>query len=221
MYRLAIKESALESNPAVEELADESGSTIELDSKRTAEQLAERISAGGERVRVQRAAPNDPSDADGYLIRWPNRHVAEPKDSDVEGLTFDVGANQYGEIGTALVCGSYGLSPGVKYYLFDEFEHLSEDRHKLSRECEPHFPQGYDPNISWSPDCLIQVYSRATWDVEEMYVCEVKAGEASFQRNQAEDMQTVAEEFGVLKIRVVLDRLPQEYSVRIDQVQPE
>ena len=220
MYRLKLTEKAIDVNPAVAELEHEHGTVLEFDAKSDAEAFASRLSQSGDRVRVQAVAQNDPSEIDGYLIRWPERHIAEPKDSDKDGLTFDVGANQYGEVGKALVCGSYGLAPGVKYYFFEEFDHLTEERHKLQVKIEPHFPDAYEPRISWSPDCLIQVRSRPFWDLEERYFCEIKSGNASFERNQAEDMKTVAEEFGVLKIRVIIDNLPGEYTLRISEVEP-
>ena len=221
MYRVLVKESAIKSNEAVAEFVDERGDVIEFDSRDVAEAQAERLSMVGDQVRIQTVAPQDPADVDGYLIHFPKRNTTAPKDSDRVGFTFDVGANQYGELGEALVYGSYGLSPGIKYYFYNELDTVQKDTHRVWRIQNPYLPEEIESAISWSPDCLINVSSRRDGKIVDQYFCEIKTGNASFERNQARDMRAVARTHGVLKIRVVIDRLPDEYTIRIAEMTPE
>lgn len=70
------------------------------------------------------------------------------------------------------------------------------------------------------PDCC--VVARDGWNGEalERYWCEIKTGNASFERSQADVMRRLAAEERVLKIRVSIDDLPDQYSVRIHEVEP-
>lgn len=219
MYRLSIKDSAIDASDAVADLVAEDGRVLEFESKQEAEDLAERLSSDAPRVRVQAVAPQDPNDVDGYLIKFPRRYVSKPKDSDTAGLTFDVGANQYGDLGQALVCGPSGLSPGIRYFVFDELDGIEEASHRLRGVAEPYLPDDLQADVLWSPDSLIQVWSRG--EVVEQYFCEVKTGDASFERNQVRDMEWVASEYGVLKIRVIIEGLPEQYTIRVREVTPE
>jgi len=221
MYRLSIKDSAIEHSDAVADLVADRGRTIELESRRKAEGFADSFSYDGPRVRVQAAAPQDPEDVDGYLIGFPRQFVSEPKDSETDSLTFDVGANQYGELGEGLVCGSHGLSPGVRYFLYDELDGVEKDRHRLRGTAAASLPDDISGDVSWSPDCLIQVRTREDFRIVDQYFCEVKTGDASFQRTQAEDIKRVAREYGVLKIRVIIKGLPDEYTIRISDIPSE
>lgn len=221
MYIVSIKQNAIESNDTVAELVEEQGTVVEFQSREDAETHAQRFSRSGDRVRIQKVAPQDPDDVDGYLIHSPKRYTSEPKASNLSGLTFDVGANQYGELGEALICGSYGLAPGVKYYFNNELENVDEEKHRLRGINRPYLPDSIKSDVSWSPDCLVQVHSRTDWEVVDQYFCEVKTGDGSFERNQPNGMMTVANEYGVLKIRVIVDQLPDEYTIRITEVSPE
>ncbi|AWB26534.1 hypothetical protein [Halococcoides cellulosivorans] len=219
MYRLAIKESAREANDAVADLVADRGDVLDCESEGAAQALAERVSAAGERVRVQAAAPQDSSDADGYLIRHPRRYVSDPKPSDTTGLTFDVGANQYGALGEALVCGTSGLARGIKHVLRNELDDVIDERHYLYGIPDPYITDDLDADVSWSPDLLVLVGSEYQDNPVAMYYCEIKTGDASFQRTQADDMQAVAREYGVLKIRVIVEALPDEYTLEVSEVQ--
>jgi hypothetical protein len=53
-----------------------------------------------------------------------------------------------------------------------------------------------------------------------VYRCEIKTGDASFQRTQMKAMRELAKEARVLKIRVLIDDLPKQYSVRVHEVEP-
>ncbi|WP_238593261.1 hypothetical protein [Natronobacterium lacisalsi] len=58
-------------------------------------------------------------------------------------------------------------------------------------------------------------------DVLERYYCEIKTGNASFERSQMETMRELATEERVLKIRVLIDDVPDQYSLRIREVEPD
>lgn len=218
MYVVDVKESAAVANPAVRDLIDERGETITFETKREATTLAATLSRTGQRVRIQKAAPQDPSDADAYLIRHPERYITHPKATGPRGMTFDVGANQFGAIGESLMYGSYGLSPGMRYYLFEELDSYDRSAHRLRAIPEPDLPEDLDDTLSWSPDCLVRVERRTDGTVVAEYFCEIKTGNGSFERNQFADMRRVARGYGVLKIRVHIDALPAEYTVRIEEL---
>lgn len=216
-YVVAIKDSAIESNPAANALAQEEGEIIECDSKSDADQLAVELSENGERLRIQRVAPQDKSGVDGYLVRHPEQFQYEPKSVERDWMTFDTDANLYGELGKSLIIGTYGVGPSLRYYLFEEFPELSKGLHRLTRRHEPYLPDDA-PTVSWSPDGLIKAYNKVTGDLDRLVFFEVKSGDASFERGQLGDMQAVAEVYDVLKIRVNIDGLPGEYSVKIDRL---
>jgi hypothetical protein len=73
--------------------------------------------------------------------------------------------------------------------------------------------------LNWHPDCC--VIARDGWKdgLIERYWCEIKTGNASFERQQVESMRKLAAEERVLKIRVIIDDLPDQYSVRIHEVE--
>lgn len=218
MYLLEVKESAVEANRAVADLVEGDGPFHEFDSREAAEDVARHLSERGGRVSVQASAPQDPTDADGYLVRDPVQYHQQPRDSDTAGMTFDVGANLYGELGRALVYGTYGVSPALRYYFYEGVEGVERETHRLNAVGEPYFPDGFEADVSWLPDLLVRTYRRRFNALDGMYFCEIKTGEASFQRGQLQDMRTVAEEFGVLKVRVDITDLPDEYTVSIDAV---
>jgi len=74
--------------------------------------------------------------------------------------------------------------------------------------------------ISWVPDCCIEARDGWQGNLFERYWCEIKTGDASFERSQAAAMQALATDKRVLKIRVLIDDLPDQYSVRIHEVMP-
>lgn len=132
-FVVAIKGSAIESNPAAKALVQNQGKIVECDSKSDAEQLAAELSEKGERLRIKRVAPQDTSGADGYLVRHPEKFRYEPKSVEDDWMMFDSDANLYGELGKSLIIGSYGVGPSLRYYLFEEFSSLSENLHRLTR----------------------------------------------------------------------------------------
>lgn len=220
MYTVEIKESAIDSNLAAESLAQEKGNSVEYSSKQEAEKHAKEMSENDNRLRIQRAAPNDPSDADGYLVNHPQKFHQRPKSEQNDWLTFDTGPNLYGEIGRSVVIGSYGVGPSLWYYIYKEFTGITKETHRLVRCHEPYLPDDA-PSVSWSPDGLLKVYRKFDNNLTRLIFFEVKTGKASFERGQLEDMKSVAREYDVLKIRVKIDNLPEEYTVKFTRITPE
>lgn len=75
-YKVAVKASAVDDNPAVSEAIGDLDTVLEYDSKAKAETRADQLSGQGDRpLRIQPAAPQDTSDVDGYLVSYegPNR----------------------------------------------------------------------------------------------------------------------------------------------------
>lgn len=218
MFAVEVKRSALRANPSVRALVEEQGECIECPSRARAEALATELSEQGERVRIQRRAPQDPSDVDGYLIRFPRRSKDTPKHTGRAGRTFDITANQYGEIGRALLVGSYGVSRGFRHELLVELEGLEPTTHGVRACTEPSLPPDVGRHVSWQPDARVDIYRTGNEEPVRTYYLEVKTGSASFQRGQRTDMQRVAQEHRVLAVRVLIDRLPDEYTIRLDRI---
>ncbi|NHN60471.1 MULTISPECIES: hypothetical protein [Halorussus] len=53
----------------------------------------------------------------------------------------------------------------------------------------------------------------------ERYYCEIKTGNASFERSQVDAVKALARKERVLKIRVIIENLPDQYSLRIHEVE--
>jgi hypothetical protein len=220
-YRLAVKPGALEANESLVELCDEHGEVLTFGSRTKAEAFARQLSAEGRVLRVQAAAPNDSSGDDGYLLAANDRSVREPAAVDGETWTFDVGANLYGALGESVVK-SGGKPPVFEYFVKQDLDTYPDDLEsglRISVESDIYVPSDGDGS-GWVPDC--RVTARDGWDGEvlEEYWCEIKTGDASFERGQVETMRELAGEARVLKIRVLIDDLPDQYSVRIHEVEP-
>ena len=122
-FTVAIKESAREVNEPARRLATIEEDRVTFASETEAHRRARELSAEGESVvKVQRAAPQDPDDVDGYLVAWPKRRRWSPDGSPTEGLTFDTEANQYGALGEAVV-----LTPEVNPPLLTHFARVDAD----------------------------------------------------------------------------------------------
>jgi hypothetical protein len=222
-FRVAVKASARERNEAARRLATTEGEVVRFDSEADAHRRARELSGGGETpVKVQRAAPQDPADVDGYLVAWPERRRREPDGTPAEGLTFDTGANQYGALGEALVC-----SPEVNPPLLTHFARIDADlseregeavRVELDADPDPVDVAGVK---RWEPDCRAVVRLGPDRPVLTEYWCEVKTGDGSFERSQREAMRAKAREATVLKIRVALDDLPDSYTAWVQKVAPD
>lgn len=227
-FRVAIKSSATAANEAVRTLTDERGDVLHFDSREAAEAEAARLSERGTApLGIQEVAPQDPTDVDAYLVSIPERRTHTPLES-VDGRhTFETTAKQYGALGEVLILSYQANPPALVEYvrstLVENEIDYHEDRLRLELDRNP------DPvvftradttsRLSWIPDCVV----RATVDgaVLDTYWCEIKTGDASFQRDQPAVMAYKACEAPVLKIRVDLSALPDRYTVRIEAVAAE
>lgn len=223
-FVLELKSSARERNSAVEAIAAERGALLECDSRADAESIAARLSEAGEvRVRLQAVAPQDETPADAYLVAQPERHTASPIDPDAETWRFQPEANQYGAIGQTLVTTPRTSPPALTYYAREDLG-LDEDEVRV-RLREPTLVTeriADGRRASWLPDVVAEVSRESTGATLCEYRCEVKTGSASFEREQVAVMEATADEAGVtvLKIRVEIDDVPDEYGVRIREVSP-
>ena len=226
-FTVAIKESAREVNEPARRLATIEEDRVTFASETEAHRRARELSAEGESVvKVQRAAPQDPDDVDGYLVGWPQRRHQTPDGSPTEGLTFDTEANQYGALGEAVV-----LTPEVNPPLLTHFARVDADLGEESADSDAddvrvELDTDPDPvtvgsDRRWEPDCRAVVRLGPDRPVLTEYFCEVKSGDGSFERSQREAMAAKAREATVLKIRVELDDLPDSYTAWVRKVAPD
>ena len=229
-FRVTVKSSATAANEAARALVAERGETLRFASRDAAGTEAARLSeSGATPVAIQRAAPQDPDDVDAYLVASPDRRTHDPIESADGRLTFETTAAQYGALGEALVCRHRVNPPALTAYARADLEDdLSGDAERALRvevdpDPEPVVYAGRDPEtrLAWVPDCVARVRAGIGGDVLRAYHCEVKTGDASFQRDQAAVMAYEAREATVLKVRLAVTDLPDAYTVRIDEVAPE
>jgi hypothetical protein len=219
-FRVAVKDSATEASRPVRRLVREEGDRLEFDSKAEAHRRARELSADGETVKIQQAAPQDPGDDDAYLVAWPERRRWDPDGSPTEGLTFDTEANQYGALGEAVV-----FSPAVNPPLLTHFAQVDIDfSEREGDDVRVELDRNPDPVVvaasnRWEPDCRAIVRLGPDRPVLTEYWCEVKTGDGSFERSQREAMAAKAREATVLKIRVELDDLPDSYTAWVRKVE--
>jgi hypothetical protein len=216
MFRVALKQSAREQNCRVGEIVSEEGPVKQFNSRSEAEEFADEMCSSGDPVRLQSPAPQDPADVDAYLISDTQRNEWEPIESNGQSVTFPVGANTYGGLGFGLVYLEGKTSPALAHY-FTEQAPPSKQGRVVWVDAEPQLPDEIE--VGWSPDLRIEV-SPGDASSNDVYFAEVKSGNSSFERQQRDDMQRVSEDYGVLRIRVKLARLPKEYTVLIAEVSP-
>jgi hypothetical protein len=222
-FVLDVKPGALEVNDTLAEVVEEHGTTLEFGSRSQAEDYAEQLSASDGALRVQAAAQNDPSDVDAYLLADHNPSIAEPASVDGKTWTFDVGANLYGLLGEAIL--KHAPKPhALIYFVRQDLEIADEElQWGLNVEVKDTIPLVVNRNGEknrWTPDCMVEAKDGWSGRVLERYYCEIKTGNASFERSQVKTMQALAEDERVLKIRVEIDELPEQYSLRIHEVEP-
>jgi len=220
-YALEIKSGALEVNEPLVDVFEEHGEVLSFGSRAKAEAFAGRLSTESGSLRVQAAAPNDPSNVDGYLFADYDRSVREPASTDGKTWTFDVGANLYGALGEAVVK-SGAKPPALEYFIKQDLNVDPDDlEFGLRIDVISGKPVSTDKGGgSWMPDCCVVVRDGWKGEVLERYWCEIKTGDASFERSQIDAMRELAIEERVLKIRVLIDDLPDQYSVRINEARP-
>lgn len=89
-YAVEVKPSARRINGAAGEHVNRHGPVRRFDSKADARAWAAAISAEDAAVRIQDAAPNDPSSVDGYLVADPlRRRHGTPKRPDLATALLD------------------------------------------------------------------------------------------------------------------------------------
>ncbi|WP_415381620.1 hypothetical protein [Halosimplex sp. TS25] len=219
-YRLAVKPGALEANEPLVDVCDEHGEVLSFGSRPKAEAFARRLSAEDGTLRVQAAAPNDLSEDDGYLLAAYDRSVREPAAVDGDTWTFDVGANLYGALGETVVK-SGEKPPAIEYFVEGDLDAYPDDLEtglRIDVSSDVYVPAD-EGGGGWIPDCCVTARDGWNGEVLEEYWCEIKTGDASFERGQVETMRQLAAESRVLKIRVLIDDLPDQYSVRIHEVE--
>lgn len=222
-FVLEAKPGALEANDRLRSAVETHGHTLEFGSRRHAEAYASQLSASDGSLRVQAAPENEPRDVDAYLLGDHDPSIEEPAETDGETWTFDVGANLYGALGEAILLESPKPHAVVHFVRQD----LDVEEADLDRGVTVDVTRGRPLSVEgatgaerWTPDCVVGV--RDGWDGErlERYYCEIKTGGASFERSQTDVMEAVAADERVLKIRVGIEALPDQYSVRITEVEP-
>jgi hypothetical protein len=221
-FSLSIKPGALEVNEPLVAVRDEHGDTITFGARAQADAFAERLSAVDGGLRVQAVAPNDPADVDAYLLADHSPSTTEPASVDGATMTFDVGANLYGTLGEAVITGG-PTSPAIEHFVKEDLSEVSFRDVLRVRVTDSEFISfdDWDGGSSrWLPDCRVEARDGWRDPAVEVYWCEIKTGDASFQRTQMKAMRELAKEARVLKIRVLIDDLPKQYSVRVHEVEP-
>lgn len=219
MFRVAIKESAKAHNERAREIAEAAGTARQFPSRRAAEEFTDDLCARGAPVRLQAPAPQDSDDVDAYLVKDGQAQEWEPIETDGHGATFPVGANVFGSLGLGVIGLDGRVSPALSHY-FAELAPESKRGRVVNVTVHPACPEQSSGEGPWRPDVRVDVSSRGVKS-RDVYFGEVKSGGASFQRNQRVGMQEVAESYGVLRIRVDLEELPDRYTVRIREITPD
>lgn len=215
MYRVAVKRSAVAENPGVRSRA-EVDDVLEFPSEGVAREFAAARSEDGPDVRLQAPASQDPMRVDAYLVRDNQAAEWSPDRQTDEEVIFPVGANVYGGIGQGILGLDGRPSPALTHY-FSEVASPPPAGEVTSVDHHPTLPVEM-ADVGWHPDLRIHLADTAS--PPTTYFAEIKSGNASFERDQRRAMQRVARDAGVLKIRVRLNDLPEEYAVRIDEVTP-
>jgi hypothetical protein len=217
------KDGALEVNERLRESVDSHGRVLDFGSRTRAEKFVVRLSNAGGALRLQAVPDNEPRDIDAYILADHNPSIKEPAAVDGDTLTFEVGANLYGSLGETIVFGSPKPYP-LLHFIRQDFGIDKDDSDvrlnlDINRGRPISFGQSADRD-SWTPDCVVEATNGWDGELLERYYCEIKTGDASFQRSQAATMKRLASDERVLKIRVRIDELPEQYSVRIHEVEP-
>lgn len=185
--------------------------TRAFDSRADAEAFAARASREGTvRVVVQAAAPQDDT-CDAYLVAIPARNTTEPANPDDDYWRFHTDANQQGAIGELLATTPRTNPPALTWFVRQDLDDPDGLVVRTTRDV--------DPVRDWWPDCRIDATVDGT--VVETYYCEIKTGNASFQRGQRDGMDHAASTGRVLTARVRIDDLPDEYEINVQEYDPE
>lgn len=221
-FVVEVKPGALDVNGTLVDAVEAHSRILEFGSRTHAESYARQLSTSGGSLRIQAAAENDPSEVDAYLLADHSPSIKEPAHVDGDTWTFDIGANLYGALGEAILLEA--PRPHAIHYFVQQDLTLDEGEveNGLKVDVQPgrFLSVGDDGGRNnWVPDCKVVV--RDGWDgpVLERYYCEIKTGDASFERSQVAAMEQLAREERVLKIRMLIEELPDRYSLRIHEVE--
>lgn len=222
-FVLEARSGALEVNSDLREAVESHGHTLEFASKSGAKEYARQLSASGGHLKVQDAPENEPRDIDAYLLAEHNPSIDEPATINGDTWTFEIGANLYGMLGEALLL--HAPKPHAIVYFVQQ--DLEVDDSVLEYGLKIEVDGGSQLSVAcsnerarWTPDCVVEARDGWGGEVLERYYCEIKSGDASFERSQVNAMEKLSEEKRVLKIRVKIGELPDQYSLRIHEVDP-
>lgn len=222
-FVVEVKDGALDVNGPLREAVETHGRILDFGSRQHAEDYAQQLSASDRSLRIQDIPENEPKDIDTYLLADHNPSVTEPAAVDGETLTFDIGSNLYGALGEAIfLCAP--KSHALVYFIRQDLD-INEDDFEwgLNVDVEPgtllsvEHPGG---RKRWTPDCVVEVKDGWGGQILERYYCEIKTGDASFERAQSKAMEGLARDERVLMIRVGIEDLPEQYALRIHEVEP-
>ena len=222
-YVVRITESAIEANESAAEYASQYGTVVTFDSRSAAADLATLFSrSDGTTVVVQAAAPQDASSVDAYLVARPDRRTHEPSGSVDTGLTFDTSATQYGALGETLIT-CYGANPPLlTYYARRDLDRDPDDPVHVDVDPDPApvtvGAAAGTESQSWVPDCRAVARPDAGGRVLREYLCEIKTGGGSLERDQLAVMQAASRRTPVLKIQLDIADLPDSYTARIRRI---
>ena len=223
-FTVEVKSGALDVNSELRDAVETHSQTLEFGSRTAAEDYAKQLSASGGSLRIQAVPDNEPKAIDAYLLADHNPSIKTPAETNGNTWTFDVGANLYGALGEAILIDApkpHALIHYIRQDLeFDETDlewglNVTVERGQLLSVTSS------EGVMRWTPDCIVEAKDGWNGELLERYYCEIKTGNASFERSQVEAMKTLAADERVLKIRVMIDELPKQYSLRINEVASE
>ena len=223
-FAVEVKSDALDVNTELVEVVETHGRTLDFGSRSHAEDYASQLSASDGSLRIQAAPDNDPRDVNAYLLADHNPSIKEPADVDGDVWTFDVGANLYGTLGEAILLES--SKPHALYYFVRQDLNIHDDELESGLNIDiqsgslvSFSDASSDDRESWVPDCVVVAKDGWNGEVLERYYCEIKTGNGSFERSQVAAMERLAQEERVLKIRMHIEKLPDRYSLRINEIE--
>ena len=223
-YQVEVKPGALDANSALRDAVDEHARILAFGTRSNAEVYAAQLSTAGGPLKVQAAAPNDPAEVDAYLLAEHDPSIDEPASVEGETVTFDVGANLYGTLGETILTGT--PKPNALEWFVRRAQGIDGDDASdgvtvdVETDCVVALDDSSGDRLVWNPDCKLLVRDGQSGERLERYYCEIKTGNASFERAQLATMKALARDERVLKIRMLIDELPDRYSLRIQEVEP-
>ena len=222
-FIVEVRVGAINVNSTLPDVIEAYSRTLEFGSRSHAEAYASQLSALDGSLKIQAAPENEPDDIDAYLLADHTPSITEPANIDGKMWTFDVGANLYGALGEAILSSapkSHALYYFVQQNLAtddDELESRLILEVETSKPISVDFPDG---TKRWTPDCIVQARNGWGGSLLARYYCEIKTGNASFEQSQVAVMEELAKQERVLKIRISIDNLPEQYSLRIHEIVP-